>query len=85
MVETTELTERDAGAEALFLGLRLMRGVDLREHRARFGADVRAETRRRTSRVSAKPASSNSTATGSALRAAARCSRTKSSRRLYES
>jgi oxygen-independent coproporphyrinogen-3 oxidase len=42
VVETTNLTERDREAESLFLGLRLMRGVDLREHRARFGADVRA-------------------------------------------
>ena len=42
LIETTGLSERDAGAEALFLGLRLTRGVDLREHRARFGADVRA-------------------------------------------
>jgi oxygen-independent coproporphyrinogen-3 oxidase len=43
VVETNELSERDAGAEALFLGLRLMRGVDLGEHRARFGTDVRSE------------------------------------------
>jgi oxygen-independent coproporphyrinogen-3 oxidase len=42
-VETNELTARDAGAEALFLGLRLMRGVDLEAHRARFGTDVRRE------------------------------------------
>lgn len=42
VVETNELSQHDAGAEALFLGLRLTRGVDLREHRARFGADVRA-------------------------------------------
>jgi oxygen-independent coproporphyrinogen-3 oxidase len=43
VVETDELTARDAGAEALFLGLRLMRGVDLAEHRTRFGTDVRSE------------------------------------------
>ncbi|HLL70093.1 MAG TPA: radical SAM family heme chaperone HemW [Pyrinomonadaceae bacterium] len=42
-VETNELTARDAGAEALFLGLRLMRGVDLEAHRALFGTDVRRE------------------------------------------
>ncbi|HEX8457455.1 MAG TPA: radical SAM family heme chaperone HemW [Pyrinomonadaceae bacterium] len=42
IVETHELTARDAGAEALFLGLRLMRGVDLEAHREAFGADVRA-------------------------------------------
>jgi oxygen-independent coproporphyrinogen III oxidase len=44
VVERSELDEREAGAEALFLGLRLLeRGVDLREHRARFRTDVRAE------------------------------------------
>jgi oxygen-independent coproporphyrinogen-3 oxidase len=43
VVETNELTARDAGAEALFLGLRLMRGVDLRAHQTRFGTDVRSE------------------------------------------
>jgi oxygen-independent coproporphyrinogen-3 oxidase len=42
VVETTSLTARDREAESLFLGLRLMRGVDLEKHRARFGADVRA-------------------------------------------
>jgi oxygen-independent coproporphyrinogen-3 oxidase len=41
VVETTNLTARDREAESLFLGLRLMRGVDLQRHRARFGADVR--------------------------------------------
>ena len=42
VVEKVELDERDVSAEALFLGLRLMRGVDLRAHRTRFGTDVRA-------------------------------------------
>jgi oxygen-independent coproporphyrinogen-3 oxidase len=42
IVETTNLTARDREAESLFLGLRLMRGVDLQKHRAQFGADVRA-------------------------------------------
>ncbi|HYN86617.1 MAG TPA: radical SAM family heme chaperone HemW [Pyrinomonadaceae bacterium] len=43
VVEVTELDEREASAEALFLGLRLLsRGVDLGEHRARFRTDVRA-------------------------------------------
>lgn len=42
VVETTRLDERDASAESLFLGLRLLsRGVDLAEHRARFSSDVR--------------------------------------------
>ena len=44
VVERVELDEREAGAEALFLGLRLLdRGVDLSEHRARFRIDARAE------------------------------------------
>jgi oxygen-independent coproporphyrinogen-3 oxidase len=43
VVETNELSERDAGAEALFLGLRLMRGVDLEAHQLQFGTDVRRE------------------------------------------
>ena len=43
IVETIELDERAARAESIFLGLRLMRGVDLTEYRARFGADLRDE------------------------------------------
>jgi oxygen-independent coproporphyrinogen-3 oxidase len=43
IVETTALDERAAKAESIFLGLRLMRGVDLEEYRTRFGADLRAE------------------------------------------
>ncbi|MET0648779.1 MAG: radical SAM family heme chaperone HemW [Pyrinomonadaceae bacterium] len=44
VVSREELDERGAGAEALFLGLRLLaRGVDLAEHRARFSLDVRAD------------------------------------------
>ncbi len=43
VVETTPLDERAARAETIFLGLRLMRGVNLAEYRARFGADLRDE------------------------------------------
>ncbi|HYE64858.1 MAG TPA: radical SAM family heme chaperone HemW [Pyrinomonadaceae bacterium] len=43
IVETVALDEREAQAEAIFLGLRLMRGVNLQQHRARFGTDLRAE------------------------------------------
>jgi oxygen-independent coproporphyrinogen-3 oxidase len=43
VVETTELDEHDVRAESVFLGLRLMRGIDLKEHLARFGVDLRAE------------------------------------------
>lgn len=40
VVETFELSEHDAQSEAIFLGLRLLRGIDLNEHRARFGIDL---------------------------------------------
>jgi oxygen-independent coproporphyrinogen-3 oxidase len=44
VVSLEELDERGAGAEALFLGLRLLsKGVDLAEHRARYRLDVRAD------------------------------------------
>ena len=44
VVMREELDERGAGAEALFLGLRLLsRGVDLAEHRALYRRDVRAD------------------------------------------
>jgi oxygen-independent coproporphyrinogen-3 oxidase len=42
VVETTELDEHEAAAEAVFLGLRLMRGISLDEHRTRFNQDLRA-------------------------------------------
>lgn len=41
VVEIIELDEQDARAEALFLGLRLMRGVDLNNYRSRFNVNVR--------------------------------------------
>jgi oxygen-independent coproporphyrinogen III oxidase len=41
VVETTELDDHDVRAESVFLGLRLMRGIDLREYRAKFGKDLR--------------------------------------------
>jgi oxygen-independent coproporphyrinogen-3 oxidase len=43
VVERVELDEREAQAEAVFLGLRMMRGLSLRQYRARFGKDLRAE------------------------------------------
>jgi oxygen-independent coproporphyrinogen-3 oxidase len=42
-VERTILSEEDARSESIFLGLRLMRGVDLENYRSRFGQDLRAE------------------------------------------
>lgn len=43
IVERTELTEEDARSEAIFLGLRLMRGIDLNGYRARFGTNLREQ------------------------------------------
>jgi oxygen-independent coproporphyrinogen-3 oxidase len=43
VVERSELSKDDARSEAIFLGLRLMRGVDLRDYRTRFGGDLRDE------------------------------------------
>jgi oxygen-independent coproporphyrinogen III oxidase len=43
VVERTDLSDEDARSESIFLGLRLMRGVDLQSHRARFGKDLRQE------------------------------------------
>jgi oxygen-independent coproporphyrinogen-3 oxidase len=45
VVEEQELTEADLRAEALFLGMRMMRGVDVREYSELFGVDLRAEHR----------------------------------------
>jgi len=41
VVERTDLNEEDARSESIFLGLRLMRGLDLDEYRKRFGSDLR--------------------------------------------
>ncbi len=43
VVEEQELTAADLRAEALFLGMRMMRGVDVREYNELFGVDLRAE------------------------------------------
>jgi oxygen-independent coproporphyrinogen III oxidase len=45
IVETIELTEQDAQAESMFLGLRLMRGLDVRTFATRFGSDPREKYR----------------------------------------
>ena len=41
IVDEQELSETDVRAEALFLGMRLMRGVDMRRYRESFGVDLR--------------------------------------------
>ena len=40
IVERTELSDEDAQSEAIFLGLRLMKGISLQNYRARFGRDL---------------------------------------------
>jgi oxygen-independent coproporphyrinogen-3 oxidase len=41
VVERTDLNDEDARSESIFLGLRLMRGLDLETYRTRFGSDLR--------------------------------------------
>ena len=43
IVEGTVLSDADARAESMFLGLRMMRGLDARSFADRFGADPREE------------------------------------------
>lgn len=43
IVERSELSEDDIRSEAIFLGLRLMRGVNLENHRAQFGEELREQ------------------------------------------
>jgi oxygen-independent coproporphyrinogen III oxidase len=43
IVEQHELTPEEVRAEAVFLGMRLMRGVDTREYQQLFGVDLREE------------------------------------------
>lgn len=43
VVEEQHLSPTEVRAEALFLGMRLMRGIDLRRYRESFGVDLRDE------------------------------------------
>ena len=45
VVEEQRLSEADVRAEALFLGMRLMQGVDMRAFSKSFGVDLRDEHR----------------------------------------
>ena len=45
VVEEQQLSQTDVRAEALFIGMRLMQGVDLRRYRDSFGVDLRDEHR----------------------------------------
>jgi oxygen-independent coproporphyrinogen III oxidase len=42
VVEERQLSEEETRAEAVFLGMRLMRGIDIREYQASYGIDLRA-------------------------------------------
>jgi oxygen-independent coproporphyrinogen-3 oxidase len=43
IVERTSLDEEDVRSESIFLGLRLMRGIDLKNYQARFGTNLREQ------------------------------------------
>jgi oxygen-independent coproporphyrinogen-3 oxidase len=43
ITERTHLTEEDVRSESIFLGLRLLRGVDLAGYQLRFGKDLREQ------------------------------------------
>ena len=43
MVEEQQLSRTDVQAEAVFLGMRMMQGLDLRAFSESFGVDLRAE------------------------------------------
>ena len=43
VVDEQQLSETDVRAEAVFLGMRLMQGIDIRRYRESFGVDLRAE------------------------------------------
>ena len=43
IVEEQRLSPADVRAEALFLGMRMMRGIDMRRYRESFGVDLRDE------------------------------------------
>lgn len=45
VIEERELSEAETRAEAVFLGMRLMSGVDVRQYRQLFGVDLRDEYR----------------------------------------
>jgi oxygen-independent coproporphyrinogen III oxidase len=40
IIERTDLNDEEARSESIFLGLRLMRGLDLEDYRTRFGSDL---------------------------------------------
>lgn len=51
VAEVIELDEQERRAEAIFLGLRLLRGVDLLEHQTRCGVNIREDYRDELARL----------------------------------
>lgn len=52
VIERTDLDKEATRAESIFLGLRLMRGIDLQNYRLRFGRDLREEYNGELARLS---------------------------------
>lgn len=52
ITEAKDLTEEDERSEAIFLGLRVMRGIDLRDYQTRFGSDLREQFKGELDRLS---------------------------------
>lgn len=52
VVERTDLKDDEVRSESIFLGLRLMRGLDLVDYRKRFGADLRDKYSTEVARLS---------------------------------
>ena len=46
IIERTDLSEEDARSESIFLGLRLMRGLDLEDYRRGSGPICKIDTQR---------------------------------------
>lgn len=51
VVERSLLDEKDLRSESIFLGLRVMRGINLQTYQSRFGKDLRAECDRELDRL----------------------------------
>ena len=43
VIEVTELSENEKRAESVFLGMRMLTGISLKDYRDRFGIDLRAD------------------------------------------
>jgi len=52
IIERTDLDEEDARSESIFLGLRLMQGIDLQDYSTRFDTDFRQDYSRELARLS---------------------------------